>query len=253
MNMNNNYNENETVQAQPGNNPAQQPPYMQQPTSPQQPPYMQQPEPPQQPPYMQEPSGQATRLAKRKKTNGAKTWWLVAMIVLLVAAIGAGAYYFLSQDKSRPHAFNDDEEETLLDDEDATDEDTMEEEEDAYDMRRHQQAPEEEAAEDDRPTPPAPNANGPQTLELKGDADGYPLTLSLQINANGRVTGSYKNLSEGTTMQLSGTKNGDAILLTGNADRTRYTFRIRPDGRLYVGTFEKAGGSTLELHLTEQK
>ena len=241
MNMNNNYNENETVQAQPGNNPAQQQPYMQQPM------------PPQQPPYMQEPSGQATRLAKRKKTNGAKTWWLVAMIVLLVAAIGAGAYYFLSQDKSRTHAFNDDEEETLIDDEDATDEDTMEEEEDAYDMRRHQQATEEEAADDDRPTPPAPNANGPQTLELKGDADGYPLTLSLQINANGRVTGSYKNLSAGTTMQLSGTKNGDAILLTGNADRTRYTFRIRPDGRLYVGTFEKAGGSTLELHLTEQK
>ena len=241
MNMNNNYNENETVQAQPGNNPAQQPPYMQQPTS------------PQQPPYMQEPGGQATRLAKKKKPNGTKTWWLVAMIVLLVAAIGAGAYYFLSQDKSRTHAFNDDEEETLLDDEDATDEDTMEEEEDAYDMRRHQQAPEEEAADDDRPTPPAPNANGPQTLELKGDADGYPLTLSLQIGANGRVTGSYKNLSAGTTMQLSGTKNGDAILLTGNADRTRYTFRIRPDGRLYVGTFEKAGGSTLELHLTEQK
>ena len=241
MNMNNNYNENETVQAQPGNNPAQQPPYMQQPTS------------PQQPPYMQEPGGQATRLAKKKKPNGTKTWWLVAMIVLLVAAIGAGAYYFLSQDKSRTHAFNDDEEETLLDDEDATDEDTMEEEEDAYDMRRHQQATEEEAAEDDRPTPPAPNANGPQTLELKGDADGYPLTLSLQISANGRVTGSYKNLSAGTTMQLSGTKNGDAILLTGNADRTRYTFRIRPDGRLYVGTFEKAGGSTLELHLTEQK
>jgi hypothetical protein len=129
----------------------------------------------------------------------------------------------------------------------------MDEEEDAYDMRRHQQVPEEEAAEDNRPTPPAPNANDPQTLELKGDADGYPLTLSLQISANGRVTGSYKNLSAGTTMQLSGTKNGDAILLTGNADRTRYTFRIRPDGRLYVGTFEKAGGSTLELHLTEQK
>ena len=89
----------------------------------------------------------------------------------------------------------------------------------------------------------------PRQIVLKGDADGYHLTLMLTIN-NDKVTGQYKNETSGTLMNVSGTYSNDAIHLTGHADNTTYTFRIVLEGHIYTGTFSSANGRSLQLHLT---
>jgi len=181
-----------------------------------------------------------TRLSKPKKKGG-RAWLIAAIALLVAAAIGAGVYYFTNQKDSRHHTDADeDEEDTEIMDEDDEDED-----EDDYVIGR------EDEDEDDEGSPSVePDPNAPQPLNLTGDADGYPLTLTLEVSADGRVRGTYKNDGEEPPIQVSGTKSGDAIHLTGAANNTTYTFRIRPEGRLYTGIVETSSGKSMELHLT---
>lgn len=85
-------------------------------------------------------------------------------------------------------------------------------------------------------------------LSLIGDADGFPLKLTLSI-VNGNVTGTYKNINYGTTMIVSGTMIDNVIYLEGKADQSNYTFQIIAKGGEYTGTFGKVGGRTMKLHL----
>ena len=195
-----------------------------------------------------------TRLSKPKKKDG-RGWLIVAIALLVAAAIGGGIYYFMNQKDSRHHADADeDEEETEIIDENEEDEDG----DDDYVIGRDEddeESDEEEnengdGNEDDGNTP-ADNPNAPKPMTLSGDADGYPLTLTLEIAPDGHVTGTYKNESD-ATIRVTGNKPGDAIRLTGTANRITYTFRIMPEGRLYTGTIETSSGKNMELHLTAQ-
>lgn len=56
-------------------------------------------------------------------------------------------------------------------------------------------------------------------LSLIGDADGFPLKLTLSI-INENVTGIYKNVNYGTTMTVRGTMVGNIICIEGAADHT---------------------------------
>ena len=185
--------------------------------------------------------------------GGGRTWLIVLIVGLLLGGLGAGAYFLFGKDNKKSHADDEDDEETVedveeMDDEEeaALDEDTYDASADVYEDEEQYAAPEEaeEAVEVAAPV-------GPSQLVLNGDADGYPLRLELNIDGE-QVSGTYTNLTSGTTMNVSGTMAGGAIRLTGRADNTTYTFRIMPEGHLYVGTFSSAAGTTLELHLTEQ-
>ena len=192
-------------------------------------------------------SKQQDTMTKLSKKKGGRGWLIAAISLLVAAAIGGGIYYFLNQKDSRPHhdADEDDEDEIeMTDDEDDEDMD----EDDSFVIGRDD--PDDEDADDEADTP-ATDPNAPKPLKLTGDADGYPLTLTLEVSADGRVKGTYKNDTEETTIQVTGTQSGNAIYLTGNANRTTYTFRIAPEGRLYTGTIE-TGSKTMELHLTAQ-
>lgn len=198
------------------------------------------------------------------KKKGSKTW-LIALIALLVCAgIGAGVYFFLNQKSSRHSSDDDDDDE----DEEVVDEDD-DDDDDAYDMNRRRgngeetdrdrNGDEEENNEgsttnrrentgnDDEGTPTTPT--GPQQMVLAGDADGYPMTLTLTEGANGNLTGTYKNETSGVDMQVSGTKNNDVIALTGRGGGTTYSFRIVPEGHIYTGTLITGDGQKKELHL----
>lgn len=92
------------------------------------------------------------------------------------------------------------------------------------------------------------NVNNEKELFLIGDADGFPLELTLSI-VNGNVTGIYKNINYGTTMTVHGTIVDNVIYLEGAADNTNYEFQIIAEGENYTGTFGKAGGKKMNLHL----
>jgi len=188
----------------------------------------------------------ATKLSKKNKGRG----WLIAAIALLVAAaIGGGVYYFLNQKDSRSHHDIDEDDEDEIEMTDDEDDEDMDED-DSFVIGRDD--PDDEDEEDDEDDTPATDPNAPKPLNLTGDADGYPLSLTLEIGADGRVKGTYKNDTEETTIQVTGTQSGNAIYLAGTANRTTYTFRIMPEGRLYTGTIETDNGKSMELHLTAQ-
>ena len=182
---------------------------------------------------------------KTNKPQGAsKRTWLIALIALLLAGgIGGGIYYFLSQKDSR--TLDDDEEDMEMVDED-TDEDDMDDEDidedDTYVIEEKVEE-EEEAEEEVAPQPTN------RKLNLSGDADGYPLTLSLEITPDNRVSGTFNNETTGSTIQVSGSSSNGAIRLTGRGDRTTYTFRIVPEGHIYTGTLTKGNSKSQELHL----
>lgn len=78
-------------------------------------------------------------------------------------------------------------------------------------------------------------------LSLIGDADGFPLKLTLSI-INENVTGIYKNVNYGTTMNVRGTMVDNVIYIEGAADHTNYEFQIIAEGENYTGTFGRVGG-----------
>lgn len=78
-------------------------------------------------------------------------------------------------------------------------------------------------------------------LSLIGDADGFPLKLTLSI-VNENVTGIYKNVKYGTTMTVRGTMVDNVIYIEGAADHTNYEFQIIAEGENYTGTFGRVGG-----------
>ena len=178
---------------------------------------------------------------KAKNTKGtSKRTWLIALIALLLAGgIGGGIYYYLNQKDSRP--LDDEEEDMELVDE-ADDEVDMDEEdtdeEDTYVIEEEEEAEEEVA--------PQPTN---RQLNLTGDADGYPLTLSLEITPDNHVSGTFNNETTGSTIQVSGSSSNGAIRLTGRGDHTTYTLRIVPEGHIYTGTLTKGNGKSQELHL----
>lgn len=85
-------------------------------------------------------------------------------------------------------------------------------------------------------------------LSLIGDADGFPLKLTLSI-INENVTGIYKNVKYGTTMTVRGTMVDNVIYIEGAADHTNYEFQIIAEGENYTGTFGRVGGKKMKLHL----
>ena len=91
-------------------------------------------------------------------------------------------------------------------------------------------------------------ANYEKELSLIGDADGFPLKLTLNI-VNKKVTGIYKNVNYGTTMTVRGTMDDNVICLEGTADHTNYEFQIIANGENYTGTFGKVGGKKMKLNL----
>lgn len=88
-------------------------------------------------------------------------------------------------------------------------------------------------------------------LELVGDADGFPLKLTLDINYK-EVTGMYKNVKYGTTMKVKGTIENGVIELTGSADLTTYVFHIVNEGDMFIGSFGRIDGKPLKLHFMKQ-
>lgn len=92
------------------------------------------------------------------------------------------------------------------------------------------------------------NVSDEKELSLIGDADGFPLKLTLSI-VNGNVTGIYKNVNYGTTMTVRGTMVDNVIYLEGAADHTNYEFQIIAEGENYTGTFGRVGGKKMKLHL----
>lgn len=92
------------------------------------------------------------------------------------------------------------------------------------------------------------NNNCEKELLLAGDADGFPLKLTLNI-VNENVTGIYKNVNYGTTMTVRGTIVDNVIYLEGAADHTNYEFQIIAEGDNYTGTFGMVGGKKMKLHL----
>lgn len=92
------------------------------------------------------------------------------------------------------------------------------------------------------------NNNYEKEFSLIGDADGFPLKLTLSI-VNENVTGIYKNVNYGTTMTVRGTMVDNVIYLEGTADHTNYEFQIIAEGENYTGTFGRVGGKKMKLHL----
>ena len=182
--------------------------------------------------------------------------WLIALIALLiVGALAGGIYYFVSQ-KDEPTAVVDDEQ-----DEDASEQDedeaTAEEaeapvarastREERTTAREERTTAREErtTASEERTTRPA--APQDQRLVLKGDADGYPLTLALEIGQNGHVSGTFTDETTGASTAVSGSSTTNGVMrLTGN----NITLRIVPDGHIFTGTLGKGGSPSKELHLT---
>ena len=167
------------------------------------------------------------------------------MIALLIAGcIGGGIYYFLSQKDSR--SLNDDEEDTEMvdEEEDMDDEEDMDKEDDTYIVEEADEE-EEEAVEEEKAEPAQPTT---RRMNLSGDADGYPLALSLEIGPDNRVTGTFNDESTGNTTQVSGTMTNGSIRLTGRG----CTFRIAPEGHIYTGTLTKGNGKSQELHLVSR-
>lgn len=78
-------------------------------------------------------------------------------------------------------------------------------------------------------------------FSLIGDADGFPLKLTLSV-VNENVTGIYKNVTYGTTMTVRGTMVDNVIYLEGTADHTNYEFQIIAEDENYTGTFGRVGG-----------
>ncbi len=202
----------------------------------------------------EEPATQLNSDKPAKHGGGGNRKWLIILIaVLLLGGLGAGAYFLFGQDNKKNHAddaVDTDEEEMAEEAAEADDEEDGEYADDVYDASADVYEEEEAYAEPDEPAMAEPPV-GPRQLVLNGDADGYPLKLTLSIDGE-QVSGTYNNLTSGTTMTVSGTMADDVIRLTGRADNTTYTFRIKPEGHLYIGTFSSASGTTLELHLTEQ-
>lgn len=92
------------------------------------------------------------------------------------------------------------------------------------------------------------NVKREKDLSLIGDADGFPLKLTLSI-VNENVTGIYKNVNYGTTMRVRGRMVDNVIYLEGSADHTNYEFQIIAEGENYTGTFGRVGGKRMKLHL----
>ena len=200
-----------------------------------------------------------------KKMDKGKKAWLIALIALLLAAgIGGGVYYFLSQ-KSNNTEMSDEEDEEEIDDDDADEPDDTGDTEDADDPSDTDDTDGTEGT-DDAEAQEAPSStthiiteddvaaaishSSTRKLVLKGDADGYLLTLTLETDANHKVTGTYHNETDGTTMNVTGTNDNGTIRLTGKKAGIIYTFRIVPEGNIFTGTLSTRNKNR-ELHLTK--
>ena len=87
-------------------------------------------------------------------------------------------------------------------------------------------------------------------IVLSGDMAGFPITIKLhRSNGSGSWSGTYKNITYGTVMKLSGTWNNGYLTLNGRADRTTYIFRLEEgyDGSL---TGRCTTGNGKSLHVT---
>ena len=195
-----------------------------------------------------------------KKQKGRKGWLIAMLIALVIAGGGAAAYFFIVDKDSH----------STKKVKEAVDEDDDEDDDDIYPLDgddingtgdgdnvfgttgEDNTAAEPDNSTDQEPTATPPADDARHGLTLIGDADGYPLTLSLTID-NEQVNGTYKDETTGTTVSVSGQKGNDVFMLTGRAANKTYTFRIVPEGRLYTGTLSQTGGRTLELHLTKQQ
>lgn len=87
-------------------------------------------------------------------------------------------------------------------------------------------------------------------LSLVGDADGFPLELTLSI-VDGYVSGLYRNVNHGITMKVTGTMNDNVISLEGTADNANYAFQIIDVGKYYTGTFGRVNGKKMKLYLRD--
>lgn len=173
------------------------------------------------------------------KGGHGKLWLIIVFCVLLIAGLGAGAYFLFFKEKPLP----------VYADFDADDN------EEEFDADEDEVAAVADVDVEDEPAAPAAtpvSPDEPRLLNLEGDADGYPLSLRLTIQPNGRVEGDYKNEQQGTIVRVSGTYSGGAMQLSGRLGRTTYTFRVRPDGHIYTGSFTTSTGKNLELHLVER-
>lgn len=187
-------------------------------------------------------------------------WTLIAVGILLIAGLGVGAYFFLNRD-SRPaivnndDSFDEDENDDEMDEKDDAyaidDEDITDEEPTSEDVPANEPVANNRAAADIEPVAPQPSANNGRGIIMTGDADGYPLTLTLNIGADGNVSGIYKN-EQGTEINVSGTESNGVINLRGRSNRGNCSFRIVPDGHIFTGTFTNAAGKRQELHLTSR-
>lgn len=190
--------------------------------------------------------------AKRKGKG--LMWALIALGIIVVAGLGVGAYFFLLRDKT-PENVYDDEWDRNGYEEDADNDEGMvadESDDDAYAIQDEDLAtPDHQVADNSEPVAAQPVASGTRSIIMSGDADGYPLTLELNIEANGNVSGTYKN-EQGTTLNVSGTESNGVISLRGRSNSGSFSFRIVPDGHIYTGTFSK-GGKNRELHLTARQ
>ena len=229
--------------------------------------------PPTEPITPKEPEPQAApdiTIEKKKdkpasKKNGGKKWLIAMLVALVIAGGGAAAYFFLYDKDSRTTKHDKDEEKDTDNDEDMDDDDDVyaiddEDINGTGDNDNVYGTDDEDATVDeaDNMTDTEPAAT-PSTADdtqrsftLTGDADGYPLTLNLTID-NQQVSGTYKDETAGTTLNVSGQMGNDVIMLTGRSANKTYTFRIVPEGRIYTGTFSQTGGRTLELHLTKKQ
>ena len=167
-----------------------------------------------------------TALPRRQpKRKGGRTWLYVLAALLIAGGIVGGICYLLSQ-KDEPEV-------VVVDDDEVTDVG----EEDTDEPQEHATAPQLQRE------PVRQN----RQLTLRGDADGFPLTLTLEMGQDNRVSGTYTNESTGTETAVSGSTTGGEIRLTGNG----YTLRIVPDGHIFTGTLSRGGAPDRELHLTE--
>ena len=185
--------------------------------------------------------------------------WLIALIALLiVGALAGGIYYFVSQ-KDEPTAVVDDEQDEDASEQDEAEANAEEAEEAEAPVARASTREERTTAREERTTAreerttaseertTRPAAPQDQRLVLKGDADGYPLTLALEIGQNGHVSGTFTDETTGASTAVSGSSTTNGVMrLTGN----NITLRIVPDGHIFTGTLGKGGSPSKELHLT---
>ena len=187
--------------------------------------------------------------SRGKKPSDGRKWLILCLSLLVIAAISGGVYYFLNQKDTHAVDDGDDDMELAEEDEDVEDEQDADAK-GTYTVREADEQPRrDEVPAAEHPTPPV----APDKLFLSGDADGWKLTLSLQLHDGNRVTGTYTNIDAGTTMQLQGTLHDNQLTLTGTADHKNYKFTIVPEGHIYTGTLEPEGGLSQQLHLVEQQ